>query len=187
MTNPRLAGRYAKSLLDLSIEQNQLEAIYADMKLLQSICNTNADFVAMLKSPVIPSDKKEKILEAITAGKVKELTQAFLRLLINKTREYNLPEMVKAFIEQYNEVKGIHLVKLTTAVPVGEGVQQALVQKLKSDTQLNNIELEMLVKDELIGGFTLEVGGKLIDASIQRDLNDVKKQFKNNEYIHSIR
>jgi F-type H+-transporting ATPase subunit delta len=95
--------------------------------------------------------------------------------------------MVKAFIEQYNEVKGIHLVKLTTAVQVGEGVQQALVQKLKSDTQLNNIELEMLVKDELIGGFTLEVGGKLIDASIQRDLNDVKKQFKNNEYIHSIR
>ena len=185
--NPRLAGRYAKSLLDLSVEQNQLEDIYADMKLLQSVCNSNPDFVAMLKSPIIASDKKESILEAITAGKVNKLTQAFLRLLIQKTREYNLPEMVKAFIEQYNEIKGIHHVKLTTAVPVGEAVQHTLVQKLKADTKLENIELELMVKDELIGGFTLEVGGKLIDASIQRDLNDVKKQFKNNEYIHTIR
>ena len=187
MTNPRLAGRYAKSLLDLAIEQNQLEAICADMKLLQAICKSNADFVAMLKSPIIASDKKESILEAVTTGKVQPLTQAFLRLLIQKTREYSLPEILKAFIEQYNEVKGIHHVTLTTAIPVGETVQNALVQKLKADSQLENIELEMLVKDELIGGFTREGGGTLIDASIQRDLNDVKKQFKNNEYIHAIR
>ena len=31
MLNPRLAGRYAKSLIDLSLEQGQLEAVYADM------------------------------------------------------------------------------------------------------------------------------------------------------------
>jgi F-type H+-transporting ATPase subunit delta len=39
----------------------------------------------------------------------------------------------------------------------------------------------------LIGGFTLEMGGNLIDASILRDLNDVKKQFQSNEYIHSLK
>ena len=88
MTNPRLAGRYAKSLIDLSIEKNQLETIYADIKLLEFVCKQNADFVSMLKSPVIPSDKKEKIIEAITQGKVNELTAAFMKLLIQKTREY---------------------------------------------------------------------------------------------------
>jgi F-type H+-transporting ATPase subunit delta len=187
MTNPRLAGRYAKSLLGLAVEQNKLDAICADIRMLQSICNSNPDFVNMLKSPVIPSDKKEKILEAITAGKVDELTQAFLRLLIIKTREYSLPEIVKAFIEQYNELNGIHQIKITTAVPVSDALKNALAQKIKSDSKLDKIELEMAVKDELIGGFTLEVGGTLIDASIQRDLNDVKKQFKSNEYIHAIR
>ena len=51
MTNPRLAGRYAKSLIDLSIEKNQLEIIYNDIKFLQSLCKQNPDFVNMLKSP----------------------------------------------------------------------------------------------------------------------------------------
>ena len=151
------------------------------------MCTSNPDFVNMLKSPVIPSEKKEKILEVVTAGKINELTLAFLRLLIIKAREYSLPEIVKAFVEQYNELNGIHQVKITTAVPVGDAVKEALAQKIKADAKLDKIELEMVVKNELIGGFTLEVGGTLIDASIQRDLNDVKKQFKNNEYIHAIR
>ncbi|MEO6869460.1 MAG: F0F1 ATP synthase subunit delta, partial [Ginsengibacter sp.] len=43
------------------------------------------------------------------------------------------------------------------------------------------------VDESLIGGFVLEVEGKLVDASILRDLNDVKKQFANNDYIHKLR
>ena len=61
MLNPRLAGRYAKSLIDLANEQNQLEPVYNDMLLLQSICKNSPEFVSILKSPVIPSDKKELI------------------------------------------------------------------------------------------------------------------------------
>ena len=49
------------------------------------------------------------------------------------------------------------------------------------------VEIESSVNEALIGGFTLEVAGKLIDASILRDLQDVGKQFKNNEFIHALR
>ena len=43
------------------------------------------------------------------------------------------------------------------------------------------------VDESLIGGYVLEMEGKLIDTSILRDLNDVKKQFANNDYIHKLR
>lgn len=187
MSNPRLAGRYAKSLLDLAVEQNQLEKVFHDIKMLQGLCRSNFDFVNMLKSPVIKADKKEKIIEAVIDGKVTPMTASFFRLLINKAREYSLPEIVNAFIEQYNVLNNIHTVKLTTAVPVSDGLKDAIVNKIQSGTSYQKIELETAVKDELIGGFTLEVGGTLVDASILRDLNDVKKQFQNNEYIHNIR
>jgi len=98
-----------------------------------------------------------------------------------------LPEILNAFIEQYNSLNNIHTIKLTTAVPVSDSLKEAIVNKIKSGTPYQKIELETAVRDELIGGFTLEIGGKLVDASILKDLNDVKKQFKNNEYIHSIR
>ena len=98
MSNPRLAGRYAKSLIDFSLEQNQLDKVCQDIKMLQGLCISNPDFVNMLKSPVIKSDKKEKIVEAVIAGRVGYITITFLKLLINKAREYNLPEIINALI-----------------------------------------------------------------------------------------
>ena len=67
MTNPRLATRYAKSLVDLAVEQNQLDIVYNDMKLITSICKSNPDFVAVLRSPVIKPSTKEKIMEFFPA------------------------------------------------------------------------------------------------------------------------
>jgi F-type H+-transporting ATPase subunit delta len=187
MINPRLAGRYAKSLLDLAIEQNQLELIYADMKNLSALCKSNPDFVNMLKSPIIKANVKINIMEAVLVDKVTTLTAAFLKLLVNKTREYSLPEIIKAFLEQYNSLNNIHAVKLTTASPISEDLQQTIINKLKKATSIEKIELEATINEALIGGFTLETNGQLIDASILKDLNDVKNQFKNNEYIHSLK
>jgi F-type H+-transporting ATPase subunit delta len=186
MNNPRLAGRYAKSLIDLAVEQQQLDAVHADIMVLWKICENNSDFVGMLKSPIISSDKKEKIIEAIVTDKVGKLTLAFLTLLINKSREYSLPEIVKAFLDQYNEINDIHVVKLTTAVPVTDQVKNVILDKIKSNTSFQKIQLETSVNDELIGGFTLEIADTLVDASILRDLNDVKKQFLNNDFIMSL-
>ena len=63
MNNPRLAGRYAKSLIDLATELNQVDDVCADIKFIQSICKSNPDFVSVLRSPIIKPDTKEKIIE----------------------------------------------------------------------------------------------------------------------------
>lgn len=186
MQNPRLATRYAKSLLDLSVEQNQLEAVYADIKMLKSINKSNPDFVALLRSPIITSDKKDKILAAVIGEKVSQITMLFVRLLTAKKRESNLPEIVTAFLDQYNILKNIQTVKLTTATPISDELKNSIIAKVKT-ADSSAIEVETAVEEELIGGFKLEVGGTLIDATILHDLNDIKKQFLNNEYIHNIR
>src|SRR5450432_3038641 len=120
MPNPRLAGRYAKSLIDLAIEQNQLETVYKDMQYLQAVCKSSPEFVSIMRSPVIKADKKQNILSAITNGKISNLTASFNKLLVNKTREEYIPEIITAVIAQYNEIKGIHTVKLTTATALSE-------------------------------------------------------------------
>lgn len=187
MNNPRLAGRYAKSLLDLAKEQNQVNEVYNDMKWLHAVCKSNADFAAVLRSPVIKSDKKQSIIDAVTAGKVSSLTASFIRLLVNKTRESNLPEIVAAYIDQYNEINNIQRVKITTAAPITDEQKNTIMANVKAAIAGKSFEIETAVKDELIGGFTLETGGQLVDASILRDLKDIKKQFLDNEFIHKIR
>ena len=101
MNNPRLAGRYAKSILTLAIERNQLDTVYNDMEYLHSVSEVNKEFVTVLKSPVISPDKKETILAAVTNGKISDLSSLFIRLLFRKGREMYLPEITTAFIDQY--------------------------------------------------------------------------------------
>ena len=187
MENPRLAERYAKSLIDLSTELKQLDSVHEDMASLQSICKQSREFVLMLDSPIINGDKKHKIINAITEGKISKITQTFIQLLCSKNRESNLPGIITSFIEQFNKIKGIHKVKLTTAIPVSDEIKNSFIQKIKTSSGIKIIELESKVNEKLIGGFTLEMDGKLIDASILRDIKDVKKQFANNDYIYKLR
>ncbi len=187
MNNPRLAIRYAKSLIDLAKEKDQLDEVYADMKFLHTISISNPDFVALLKSPVIKEDKKNKIIGSITTGRVSKLTELFIKLLGAKSREATLPEIVSSYIEQYNTLKGIHKVKITTATPISEELKNSFVEKITAANVLKSIELETIVDEKLVGGFVLEMEGKLVDASILRDLKDVQKQFMNNDYIQKLR
>ena len=43
MLNPRIGARYAKSLLDIANEQNQLETVFADMQFLNSAISGNRE------------------------------------------------------------------------------------------------------------------------------------------------
>jgi F-type H+-transporting ATPase subunit delta len=52
---------------------------------------------------------------------------------------------------------------------------------------MSNIDLKASVDEEIIGGFVLEVGDQLVDASILYDLNKIKTQFLNNDFIYKIR
>jgi len=187
MPNPRLAARYAKSLIDLSIEKGQLEAVYADMQWLHAVCKGSREFVNVLRSPVINSDKKEKIVEAVTAGKVSGLTAAFNRLLIIKHRESYLPEITSAYISQYKEHKKIYMVKLSTAAPLSDELKNEIISQVKKTSDMKHIELETNVDERLIGGFVLQAGDKLVDASIAYDLKQIARQFDNNDFIYKVR
>ena len=186
MPNARLAGRYAKSILDLAIEQGQLEAVYADMKYIQAACNASSEFVNMLRSPIIKADQKNSILSAVLKNNVGVLTNAFIVLLVKKGRESDLHEIANTFIEQYNSMKGIHQVTLTTAVEISAEVKNSIEQKVKSDNSFTSVELTTKTDESLIGGFVLEFNNNLLDASISRDLKDIKKQFLQNEFVAKI-
>jgi F-type H+-transporting ATPase subunit delta len=187
MPNPRLASRYAKSLIDLAIERDQLEKVFADMQSLQQVLKSSRDFTNLLRSPIIKADKKKQVVEAIINGKVSDMTSSFVHLLIAKGRESNLSEIITAFINQYKGYKNIYAVKLTTAFPVDEDLKNIIIDQIRKTSDMQNIELETVVNENLIGGFVLETGDKLIDASIAHELKKISKEFENNDFVYRIR
>ncbi len=186
MSVHRIASRYAKSLIELAIEQNTLEEVTRDVEILQEYLK-NRDLYLLLKSPIVHADKKQEILDLIFEDKFGELFMAFLRILVRKGRESYMPEITAEYIDQYKDVKHISTVKLTTASEISEELIKAIHEKLaKSGTTEKNVELITAVDPSLIGGFVLEYEDKLYDASISNKLSELKKNFRDNLYISKI-
>jgi F-type H+-transporting ATPase subunit delta len=187
MPNTRVASRYAKSLLDLAVEKDQLEQVYNDMLYLQDLTKQSRDFTNLLRSPVIKSEAKLRTIEAVTNGNISPLTVAFIRLMTNKAREAELPEIITSFVQQYKQKKGIQIVKLTTATPVSESVKNAIINQVKKTGGIENLELQEIVDPKIIGGFVLQAGDKLVDASVAYDLQQISRHFDNNDFIYKVR
>jgi F-type H+-transporting ATPase subunit delta len=172
--------------MDLAQELNQLEAVNTDMQFLQQVMKSNPDVVSLLRSPIIKADKKQKILAAVLEGRISSTTATFINLLVNKGRESALPEMTTEFSRQYMVLKNISPVKITTAAPLDGDTLEVIKKKIASETT-QQIQLATAVNPELIGGFVLEANDQLFDASILRDLKDIRQQFNRNVYVSDLR
>lgn len=187
MRQPKVANRYAKALFDLALETNQLEVVKNDMETIVS--HTTDDFRALMMSPVINGEKKEKIFDAIFGKHVSKLTVSFFNLLFRKGREVAVREIRFAFDEMYRAHYNIHVVEITTAVPLSDDTKNYLTAMLKAGPRFKdaNLEVTSKVEEGIVGGFILQVGDKLYDASIRHDLAVIKKQFIENMYVQKLR
>jgi len=185
MSGIRIALRYAKSLLDLSTERNQLDAVQADMKLMALVMKENRDLVIMLSSPVVKADKKISILTQIFSGKISELTLGFITLMANKGRESLLPEIVESFNTQLMTQRGIGKAEVTSAIKLDDA-SRAKVLEAAMKMAGGNVELTEKVDTALIGGFILKVGDKQVDNSVATTINNLKREFADNPYIPEI-
>lgn len=179
-----VAGRYAKSLLQLAVEKGQLEKVYADMQQVQDVYEKNKDFRNFLNSPVIKTDKKTAVLKEIFGG-TSELSLSFLTILANKRRENYLGDIAKEFIAQYKEHKNILTAVITSATGIDDSVRKKVMELVKQ-TAKGEVELVEKTDKDLIGGFVLKIGDKQLDTSVAKKLNDLRKNFTDNAYLPKL-
>lgn len=170
-----IAERYAKALFELAVEKGQEDPIDSDARELASVCRENKLFVLILKSPVVSIEKKEKILKEIFEKQLHEMTMKFLLILVRKNREAYIPEIAERIIRQYKEYKQILPVVLTTAVPVSEAIRNRAISIMKKYTNWK-IELVQKVNPEIVGGFILNWEDMQYDASIQYQIERMRKE-----------
>ncbi|MFI5141487.1 MAG: ATP synthase F1 subunit delta [Bacteroidia bacterium] len=176
-----VATRYAKSLLQLANEKGQLEKVYADMQLVENVCEHNREFTNFLNSPIIKTDKKVAVIKEIFSGKVSEVTSGFLTILTLKRRELYMKYIATEFVAQYKQHKNILTAVITSAVGIDSTVKAKVLELVKQTTK-GEVELVEKVNKNLIGGFVLTIGDRQVDASVSRKLNDLRKTFTGNTF-----
>ena len=184
MKQSRATIRYAKSLISISKEQNSLEISFNDMLLVSSICSSNKDFVNLLKTPIVKTDLKIKILNELLAKSISDLTLSFIILITKKKREILLPEIVDCFIALYKNYNNIKEVSVVTAKPLDDDSRKEVMSYIEKQSN-SKIELKEIIDESLIGGAIIRMDDKQLDASISSKLKSLKNQFSENLYIQN--
>lgn len=177
MSVTKISNRYAKSLIDLCKKQGIMEPVIEDTKAFLELTR-NREFELFLKSPIIESDKKLKVFEKLLGSKVNIELLGFFKMVIRKGRENILPEIMNVVLDQYNLMKGVTKIFITSASELSQKELERISAKLKeSKLATDKLEFVRKIDPTLIGGFVLEIGDKLYDASIAGKIKKVKKQL----------
>ncbi|WP_430812730.1 MULTISPECIES: ATP synthase F1 subunit delta [unclassified Carboxylicivirga] len=176
MNRSLIANRYAKALFMLAQEQQVLDDVYQDMKLLLNYCKEAEGFIELLYSPVIKPGQKRKAFHSVLDGAISINSRNLVDLLITNKREVLLEDISRQVVELYKSDKGIKTVTVFTAIALNDSQFQALKQFLHDHLRAS-IELTIKVKPELLGGFILMVDGKMADASMSSKLKKIKRQL----------
>ncbi|MEX0968758.1 MAG: ATP synthase F1 subunit delta [Bacteroidia bacterium] len=178
MSQHRISQRYAKALLEFSLEKNELEEIRTDVQDFLKLTRENRDFRLLLESPVIDQDKKKQILNRILEGKINNILLRFIHQVLTKKREELLAGIFNQFLVLYNERMGIAKATLFTAVPIDEKLHKQISEMLQQGTN-RRFELDAQVQEDMIGGFILRYDDKLVDSSIKTRLKELKLHLAN--------
>ena len=187
MRQYKVANRYAKALFTLAQESNQLETVAKDIELIQAV--NHEEFRRVIMSPIISGDKKAALFRAIFGGRISDLTMKFFDLVFAKGRVTSLAEIREDFEHQYREYRNIRIMKLTTATDVSDEIKEGIRKRVQELERFrgSTLVMEHKVDEHLVGGFVLQVGDELFDASIRHDLDYIKNQFVENMYVQKIR
>lgn len=181
MEDSRIHIRYAKALFELAIEQGFLDKAFEDMNLVNDVCKSNRDFQMLLSSPIIHTNKKQAIVKEIFNAHLNPVTLSFLLLILKKRREADINSIAESFVVLYKEFKGIKIAQLKTAIGLDDVTRKEFVSLLSDQTK-HTIELNEIVKPDLLGGFVVTIDDRESDNSLSDKIQRLKKEFNVNVY-----
>tara|TARA_B000000532_G_C18865773_1_gene406127 strand:+ start:350 stop:895 length:546 start_codon:yes stop_codon:yes gene_type:complete len=175
----KLSNRYAKSLADIALKNNAMDATLQDMKLVLEACKSISEFRQLLRSPIIKTKKKIKIIQEIFSSRISITTLNFIEMITVKKREAFLQTIAESFIVIYKRINQIETVTVTSVNPLEQDYKERLIAEVKK-TGCKKVELIEKTSSDLIGGVIIKYGDKQIDASIKTKINRLKKTLSKN-------
>ena len=172
----RAAIRYAKAVLDQANHAKISEVVFGDMKSIQETLAGSKELRVVLQSPVVKAeDKKQALIKIFDTNS--DVTKGLIQILSSNKRINLLGGVAEAYVDLYNNSKGVKVATVITAVAITPEIQATVLSKVKQMTGSENVTIDNTIDDSIIGGFILRVGDLQYNASIANQLGNLKREF----------
>jgi F-type H+-transporting ATPase subunit delta len=184
MSNFVISTRYANALMDISEENNSFEQVVQDITFISNTLESSKELRNVLVSPIISSEKKSDILMELFSSSVSDEVLNFLKFLVLKCRENILFEITKRFLSLSDEKIGRVKVDITSAVDLDESQKSKIKNKLEEMINKKVIP-NYKIDNSIIGGFKARFNDTVIDATVQHQLELLKKKLFEQDYLNN--
>ncbi|MEX1036563.1 MAG: F0F1 ATP synthase subunit delta [Sneathiella sp.] len=173
-----IAGRYATALFDLAASAKQLDAVAADLAIIKSMMDENADLARLIKSPVISRADQARAMGAVLEKLgVSDLVRRFVGTVAKNRRLFALSDMITDYGQLLAAERGEVVARVSSAKKLTKSQLDAVSAALKSAIG-SDVSLESDVDESLIGGLVIKVGSRMVDSSIRTKLQNLKFAMK---------
>lgn len=195
-----IATRYATALLKLVDETGSGEVVAAQVQTIGKALGEMPDFRRAVIDPAVASAKKITLFEAAlspdTSAAAEPVTTSvaepaeapslspdlhkFIDLLIHNGRIGEVRLIFNTFITEYYRSRHIKRARLVVADPALLDSDVPLESRLRDLVEKQTgcaLILKTEVNPSLIGGFVFEVEDNVLDASVSRQLDVIRRQF----------
>ena len=180
MTGSVVADRYARALLELAVESNQVTSVAQQLRRAADVYSSSGELRDALNDPTLEDDKRANLVKAISDRLgLGGLVQNALRVLVERRRMTALPEIADRLLTLADDQAGIVKATVASAMPLTEAQLEVIQHELERLTGCK-ITLERQQDPSLLAGVVARVGDHVIDASLRGRFQELEQRLLEN-------
>ncbi|MBU4689802.1 ATP synthase F1 subunit delta [Mycoplasma zalophidermidis] len=161
---------YAIALYELVSENNELAQVHQTLSQIWPVFEEEQNFLKLLANPNIEKETKFDFIDQTFANIPNtELLAKFFKVVVQRRATTLLGRIIKQFFRLSNQTLGIKFAKVYTAFPLSEGRMNKIKSFLEKKYN-SKVELNYILKPELLSGFRIEIDSDVIEQNIALDL-----------------
>lgn len=159
------ARRYAEAVLELARRDGTLDAWLVELRLAVELVGVK-EAATVIDNPAIAWHDRRAIITGLLGSRVGTSTRNLVLILAKRGRLAILPGVADELERLVNREHGIVVANVTSAQPLDPADLAAIAERVGAGADAR-VEVRATVDPELIGGLTVRVGDRLIDASVR--------------------
>ena len=169
------ARRYAEAAFEVALASGQLDRWKEDLALAAGVLG-QPDVEPVVHSPAVPLAQRLAVVTALLGTRIQPGALHLVSLLVARGRSNTLGRVSEEYNRRLNAHRGVVMATVTSAVPLTPGETAAIRSRVEAMAGAA-IELRTEVDPDLIGGLTIQVRDRLLDASIRGRLERLRDQL----------
>ena len=172
----KVARRYAHAFHETAREAHAVETVAADFSALVSAIRESRLLQRFLADYSLPRQNRRHALETLFQDRLAPLTWKFVRFMESKRRLAELGETAAQFQEIQDAERGLILIRVVSAAPLGAGTVETLSRKLQ-DRHWGPVHIEASTDPGLLAGLRLYMGDRMTDYSLLGALQSLRARM----------